>query len=102
MDVEAMPTSEEIRELVDALSRARGSTALRAVLLGMRNAETWCLEAADTITDLHADNKRLRVALSAFDPQRIGSGQSVDIAALTDAQRNARAALATAQENGNE
>lgn len=50
-------------DLIERLNKAKGSETLRGVMLGMRNAEDTCAEAAKVIADQAAEIERLREAL---------------------------------------
>lgn len=50
--------------LSSRLRRAKGSHLLKRVLLGMRNAEDTCIQAADRIDELEQENEHLRAELA--------------------------------------
>jgi len=106
------------KDLIERLEKAEGSDTLKAVLLGMKNAEMTCLEAAAALREQQAEVERLQkaikrisepiafyVATSHVDPETVGrmwfaqhiaDGRTISEAeslAEIEAQKLARAAL---------
>lgn len=50
-------------DLIERLEKAMGSDTLKAVLLGMKNAEMTCIEAANALREQQEEIERLRKAL---------------------------------------